>query len=159
MIASNECEFKSGVKASVYSLPKAVLEALNRLNSVAIDLGKCTGPATLRRWARGLRTGSADLAWPPPMVCFLQVAVLWALVPSLHVLSRFGTVCGPVDPWVASLATRHWLELCFHGLGVCFLPFSVLNHLQANISKYKWNYITYNKYVCGKCHVLLYFGA
>ena len=71
-------------------------------------------------------------------------------------VSRFSSVCGPVDPWVAPLAALDWLELYSHGLEVCFLLFSVLNYLQANIPKYKWNYIIYNKYACSKCHVLLY---
>ena len=64
-----------------------------------------------------------------------------------------------MDPWVASLAAPHWLELCLHGLVLCFLPIYALIHLHANISKYMWNYIIYNMYVCSKGHVLLYLGA
>jgi hypothetical protein len=45
--------------------------------------------------------GSGDPMWAPLRVCFLWVAVMWALrsVPGVHVLlRRFGFSGGPMDP-------------------------------------------------------------
>jgi hypothetical protein len=63
--------------------------------------------------------GSADTRWDPLRVCFLKVAVLWALklVPGVHVLlRRFRHSGGPMDPFEVHVSGSDSSRLASLGL-------------------------------------------
>jgi hypothetical protein len=70
----------------------------------------------------GRPVGSVDPLWAPLEVCFLWVAVLWALrsVPGVHVLfRRFRRSGGPMDPCEFHVSCSDPLGLTSLGLVTC----------------------------------------